>query len=452
MRLSDEKISNIFGEYSVKKELVNMLGISRIPRFIAEYLISKFYVNDISNSKQLSDFINVHFPEMKDKDKVLHELMNKGSYTLIDEFKVETMIYKERYNVIIPRLGIYNARIIPSLLDDNIELLRSGLWGMATLQYTRGNDKPDVLISRFTPFQVTNVDLNEYNSKRSMFSREEWIELMIRSIGLNPDVYDEKQRLLLLSRLIPLVEPNCNILELGPKATGKTYLYRNISHHTRVIAGGKISAPMLFYNINSKSAGEIALRDALIFDEINRMRFVNDEIIGKLKDYMVDGFFERGPKKAYSTCSLVFIGNVEEDSLDALPDFMRDSALLDRINGFIYGWNLPKIKQSSEHLAKGYGIVADYLSQIFHQLYLEDYDYIIRENVRFDDLTIRDEKSIVKLGAGLLKIIFPDKRFEREDLVLCIEQAIMLRENVNRLLRDLAPDEFKKRDIKYKII
>ncbi|MEM4237633.1 MAG: hypothetical protein QW050_01435, partial [Candidatus Nitrosocaldaceae archaeon] len=121
MRLSDEKISNIFGEYSVKKELVNMLGISRIPRFIAEYLISKFYVNDISNSKQLSDFINVHFPEMKDKDKVLHELMNKGSYTLIDEFKVETMIYKERYNVIIPRLGIYNARIIPSLLDDNIE-------------------------------------------------------------------------------------------------------------------------------------------------------------------------------------------------------------------------------------------------------------------------------------------------------------------------------------------
>jgi ATP-dependent Lon protease len=449
----DEKIVSIFGEYAVKKELMHIQEINRLPRFIAEYLVAKFSIDGIVNIKQLTDFINIHFPEMRDKDKVLHDLMSKGSYTLIDEFKVETVIKHGRYNVIIPRLGINNAKIIPSLLDENLDLLRSGLWGMATLQYVKSNNFSEVLISRFTPFQVTNIDLGEFANKRARFDRDEWIELIIKSIGLNPDVYDNEQKLLLLSRLIPLVEPNCNMLELGPKATGKTYLYRNVSHHTRVIAGGRISAPMLFYNISSKSAGEIALRDCLVFDEISKIKFANsDEMIGKLKDYMVDGFFERGPKKAHSICSLVFVGNIEYDPLDSLPNFMKDSALLDRIHGFIHGWKLPKIKQSDEHLAKGYGIVADYLSEIFHQLHLQNFSYIINENVKFEDLTIRDEKAISKLASGLLKIICPNREYTRDDLALCIEQAIKLRGNVNELLNRLAPNEFKDYDIKYEIL
>lgn len=451
--IADEKVASVFGEYAVKKELVHIQEISRLPRFIGEYLIAKFSTDGVVNIKQLTDFINIHFPEMRDKDKVLHELMSKGSYTLIDEFKVETAIRHARYNVIIPRLGINNAKIIPSLLDENIDLLRSGLWGMATLQYVKSNNLSEVLISRFTPFQVTNIELGEFVRRRGRFDKDEWIELIIKSIGLNPEVYDQEQRLLLISRLIPLVEPNCNILELGPKATGKTYLYRNISHHTRVIAGGRISAPMLFYNISSKSAGEIALRDCLVFDEISKIRFANsDEVISKLKDYMVDGFFERGPKKAHSICSLVFVGNIEHDPLDSLPNFMRDSALLDRVHGFIHGWKLPKIRQSDEHLAKGYGIVADYLSEIFHQLHLQNFAHIINENVRFEGLTIRDEKAITKLAAGLLKIIHPDKGYTRDDLALCIDQAVKLRTNVNQLLHRLAPNEFKDYTIKYEII
>ncbi|GIU72143.1 MAG: hypothetical protein KatS3mg003_1622 [Candidatus Nitrosocaldaceae archaeon] len=450
----DEKVISVFGEHAVKKELMHIQEISRLPRFIAEYLIAKFSNDGVINIKQLTDFINIHFPEMRDKDKVLHELMSKGSYTLIDEFKVETLIKHGRYNVIIPRLGINNAKIIPALLDENIDLLRSGLWGMATLQYVKKSDKlSDILVSRFTPFQVTNINLGEFASKRARFDRDEWIELIIKSIGLNPDVYDHEQKLLLLTRLIPLVEPNCNMLELGPKATGKTYLYRNVSHHTRVIAGGRISAPMLFYNISNKNAGEIALRDCLVFDEIGKIRFANnDEVISKLKDYMVDGFFERGPKKAHSTCSLVFIGNIEYDPLDSLPNFMKDSALLDRVHGFIHGWDLPKIMQSDEHLAKGYGIVADYLSEIFHQLHLQNFVHIINENVKFEGLTIRDEKAITKLASGLLKIICPNREYTKDDLILCIDEAIRLRRNVNKLLNRLMPDEFKDYEITYEIL
>jgi ATP-dependent Lon protease len=449
----DEKTLSIFGNYAVKKELMRIQEINRLPRFIAEYLIAKFTINDNVDIKQLTNFINIHFPEMIDKDRVLHELMSKGSYTLIDEFKVETIIRYGRYNVIIPRLGIDNAQILPVLLDENLDLLRSGLWGMATLQYIKGNNNSsDILITRFIPFQVTNVNLNEFISKRSRFNKDEWIEIMIKSIGLNPDLYNEEQKILLLSRLIPLVEPNSHILELGPKATGKTFLYRNVSNYTRVIAGGKVSAPMLFYNINNRNAGEVALRDCVVFDEINKVRFVNnDEIIGKLKDYMVDGFFERGPKKAHSTCSLVFIGNIDNDPLNSLPYFMHDSALLDRVHGFIEGWNLPKIKQSNEHLAKGYGIIADYLAEILHKLRSQDFTHIINTNVKFDNITIRDEKAIIKLSAGLLKILYPNKEYNNDDLILCIENAIKLRTNINKLLHRIAPNEFPKYNIKYRI-
>ena len=452
MDIQDDKIISIFNEYAVRKDIVNTQEISRLPRFIAEYLIAKFGISSLSDIKRLNDFINIHFPEMRDKDKVLHELMSKGSYTLIDEFKVDTLIKHNRYNVRIPRLSINDAKILASLLDDNIDLLRSGLWGMATLYYVSKDKRSEIVITRFTPFQVSNVDLADYARKRSRFDKEEWIMLMIKSIGLNPDAYDHEQRLLLLSRLIPLVEPNCNMLELGPKATGKTYLYRNISHHTRVIAGGKVTAPMLFYNIHSKSAGEIALRDCLVFDEVSKLRLANDEVIAKLKDYMVDGFFERGEKKAYSDCSLVFIGNIDYDPLRSLPSFMQDSALLDRIHGYIEGFRLPKIMDSNKHLAKGYGIVADYLSEVFHQLHMQNFIHMIDENVRFEGLTIREEKAIKRLASGLVKILYPNRCFNREDLIECIELAIRLRGNVNRLLNRLSPNEFKEHRICYEVL
>jgi ATP-dependent Lon protease len=295
-----------------------------------------------------------------------------------------------------------------------------------------------------------------------MFSREEWIDLILRSIGLNPSVYSDHQKMLLLCRLVPLVEPNSNIMELGPKATGKTYLYRNISYYTRVISGGKVSPATLFYNISTKSVGEIGVRDCVVLDEISKLTFSNgEEMIGKLKDYMVDGFFERGPKKAHAACSLVFMGNMEfgtsmpepSDAMSFLPTFMHDSAIIDRIHAFIPGWELPKIRQSSEHLAKGYGIVADYLSEVFHQLSLQSYTSIVSERVKLHgDVTIRDEKAIKKTASGILKLLCPDRQCEDSDIAVSMDLAVRARQRITALLHSISPAEFVSKTFSYSVM
>lgn len=475
---TDIKIRQVFGTYAVNKRLVNSQEISRLPRFISEYLVAKFSGSDGGDDglKKLADFVNVHFPELRDKDKILHDIMNTGSYTLMDEFKVETDIKAAKHRLVIPCIGVHDAQILNTVLDENAELLRSGMWGIATLKYLPPSDgdgparakegtaaSTPIIMSKFTPFQVTNVSLSNFASQRSRFSRDEWTDLLVTSIGLNPASYTADQKLLLLCRLVPLVEANSNILEIGPKATGKTYLYRNLSYHTRVISGGKVSPATIFYNISTKTAGEIGIRDCVAFDEINWLTFHSgEEMIGKLKDYMVDGFFERGPKKAHSACSLVFMGNIEfnrprpepEEVVAALPGFMRDSAILDRIHAFIPGWDLPKIKQSSEHLANGYGIVADYLSEVFHQLSLQSFGHIISERVRLEgsNITIRDEKAIKKTATGLLKVLAPDGRCDSSDIALCVDAAIRGRAAVNSLLHAVSPTEFELKEIGYSVV
>lgn len=463
----DSKVKSAFPSYVVRKELVH--EISRLPRFISEYLVSKFYSGSEptqEETKKLQDFVATHFPELRDKDKILHDIMTQGSYALMDEFKVETDIKGARHRLLIPCLNVRDAKILPTILEDNTDLLRSGMWGIATLKYapeetqdllTPRQDASPVLMTKFTPFEVVNVKLSDFASKRQFFTTSEWIDLLIRSIGLNPEIYTDEQKLLLLLRLVPLVESNCNVLELGPKATGKTFLYRNISYSTRLIAGGRVSPATLFYNIATKTVGEIGVRDCVALDEISKLTFSNsEEMIGKLKDYMVDGFFERGPKKAHARASLVFMGNVEstsptpttKDTISALPAFMRDSALLDRIHCFIPGWDLPKIMQSAQHLASGYGIVADYLSEVFHQMSLKgSYWDLISERVKLtsmDSVTIREEKAIKKVASGMLKLLCPDRKCEDREISTAVKTAVDARRRVNALLSSISPQEFKK--------
>ncbi|MEM2760336.1 MAG: BREX system Lon protease-like protein BrxL [Nitrososphaerales archaeon] len=465
----DSKVLAVFGTYAVNKRQVQNHELGRLPRFIAEYLVAKFTGNESGpDLSKLADFVIIHFPELKDRDKILHDLMTTGTYALMDEFKVETDIKKGKHKLIIPCINVKDAQIVSTILDDNADLLRSGMWGIATLKYMpqedngQATDTSPILMTRFTPFQVTNVSLHDFASKRRRFSRDEWIQIILRSIGLNPDAYNDHQKMLLLCRLVPLVEPNSNILELGPKATGKTYLYRNISYYTRVISGGRVSPATLFYNISTKSVGEIGVRDCVVLDEISKLTFSNgEEMVGKLKDYMVDGFFERGPKKAHATCSLVFMGNMEfgstvpvpADAVSSLPTFMHDSAIIDRIHAFISGWELPKIRQSSEHLASGYGIVADYLSEVFHQLSLQSYSNLISERVRIEgDITIRDEKAIKKTASGILKLLCPDRQCDDSDIAMSMDVAVKGRERITVLLNSISPAEFEKKTFKYTIV
>jgi len=471
--LRDEKVLRVFGDVAVEKSLARLEVVSRLPRFIAEYLISKYYKEDpVGWQSTVAKIVREYYPDPREKDRVLSQAKREGSITLIDEYKVVVNLKRNMYYLYIPNLQVYDALVSDSIVE-KYERILSGLWGIGVLEYrpeiadaisSRGKEKvpftPLILVD-FEPFQVYNIDLNSFIEGREEFTTDEWIELLIRSIGLNPDMYSQRQKLLLLFRLVPLVEGNINLMELGPRATGKTYLYRNISYYTRIYAGGTISAATLFYHARLRILGDIGTKDVVVFDEIAKVKFYNpDEIVAKLKDYMVDGHFERGLlKRAHSNCSLVFMGNVELEAsgifgsvIDYLPGFMKDTALIDRIHGLLPGWELPKIFKSTLHLAKGYGLAADYLSEILHRLRFHSYESLVDELFELgENYTIRDEKAVRKLLSGILKILYPHGEFDKSELKSIGELAVELRQNVVNILSETAPYEFPYKKLQIKV-
>lgn len=456
----DDKISRVFGEVAVNKGLALRHEVSRLPRFISEYLISKYcsaYPDKELALSKLAKVVAENFPEPKDKDKIFYRLKKIGFIQLMDEFKVSVDLKRNLYLVQIPCLQIYDALVDEGIIR-KFERILSGMWGLGTLEY-----RPDIpenlevevspiLLTDIEPFQVYNIDIKDFAKKRNEFSLSEWIDLLIATMGLNPKAYSYRQKILQLVRLVPLVEGNTNIVELGPRATGKTYLYRNLSHYTRIYSGGAVSPARLFFDARLRIVGDIAIHDAVVFDEVSKIRFTNpDEMAGKLKDFMVDGFFERGAlKRAHSDCSLVFLGNIEKEEtmrpeqiLYTLPDIMQDSAFIDRIHGLIPGWEMPKIMKSEEHLAHGTGLAADYFAEIMHGLRKENFKDLVNEHVEFSsNFTIRDENAVRKIISGLCKLLFPNKEFDLSELRQIVSLATEMRQYVCDILAEKSPSEF----------
>ena len=470
----DDKVLRVFGDLAVDKKLARLEVVSRLPRFIAEYLISRYQRSESGEwTARLAEVVEEYYPDPKDKDKVLSKAKREGRITLIDEFKATVDLKRDMYFLHIPNLQIHDALINESLVL-RYERILSGLWGIGVLEYvptlveiahSRGREKiffTPLILEEFEPFQVYNIDVNTFVDGRYEFSTWEWIDLLIKSIGLNPSVYSSRQKLLLLFRLVPLIEGNVNLMELGPRATGKTYLYRNISYYTRIYAGGTVSAARLFYDMRLKVLGDLGTRDVVVFDEIARVRFTNpDEVVAKLKDYMVDGFFERGTlKRAHSDCSLVFMGNIElgeegvlGNIVDYLPSFMKDTALIDRVHGLLPGWELPKIMKSDVHLASGYGLAVDYLSEILHRMRARSFEPLVDQSVELvGDYTIRDEKAVKKLLSGILKLIFPHGEFDRSELAEIVNLTVELRQNVVNVLSEMSPSEFPKKRLSARVV
>ncbi len=465
-------------EHVVNKGIANMQDMRRVPRFVAEHLLTLLPCNPYEktfheNLSKIVELVNTLHPEAKDRAHILDSVIMKGeSQRIIDEVRVDIDENHEIRKAALPSLNVMNAMVADSVVEETPQLLSTGVWGLATLIYREplSDEKGEkltlpLLIDQFRPFHVSNINMEEYINNRQNFTLEEWIDILVNTMGLNPEVYTERQKLLLMTRFTPLVENNVILLEFGPKATGKTYFYRNMSFYTRIISGGRVTPAQLFYHIARKTVGEIGLKDCIIFDEVPRLRFSDtSEMMGKLKDYMVDGHFERGPKKGTSFCSLVFMGNVDirsdgssyipiEDIHYQFPDFMRgDSAFLDRIHGVIPGWEITKIRGSESALSQNYGFSVDFFSEVLHEMRKSDFTSSIRSMVRLKNVTMRDEIGIYRLAAGLTKILFPDKRFSYSDLKIVMEIAVEYRQRIADLLHRMAPGEFERKKILYKIV
>jgi len=455
------KVRRYFGDYAVDKRLAYELELAKLPRYVAEYLISEFISQGTNWEDKLRKFVRDHYYEPEEKEVVKHRLVVDGVARIIDELRVVVDIESGTHVGVIQSLDIW-AEVPVEIVERNKATLVTGMWGLITLR--RLNEIKEVfgrpigaVVADFYPFQSPITDPKILEEARQYFTLDEWVEALINTIGLDPSVYSPRQRIVLLSRLVPVVEDNVNMAEFGPRQTGKTYLYRNVSNYVRIISGGTISPAALFYNLRTRVPGELAVKDLVVFDEVSKVRFPNpDEMMGKLKDYMESGMFERGDKKAVSDASLVFMGNIAvettpegyvpvEDLTYVLPQPMRDSAFIDRIHGLIPGWQLPKISQSKYHLSKGYGIASDYFAEALHLLRKESLSLSISKHLEFsENFKIRDEKSVKKITSGLAKILFPDESFNKNELKGIVESAVEYRQIIRDWLHKVDPGEFPK--------
>ncbi|QXJ27840.1 putative ATP-dependent protease [Saccharolobus shibatae B12] len=466
----NNKIKRCFGDYAVDKRLTYELELAKLPRYVAEYLISEFM--GISNNweNRLREFIRDYYYEPEEKELVKHKIVTEGMIKLIDELRVYVDIHTNSHIGVIQSMDLW-ADVPLDIVEKNRATLITGMWGLITLKKTEvskevseGVKSLSLTVIDFKPFQAPDNDPKILEEARQCFTLDEWIEVLINSIGLDPNVYSSRQRLILLSRLIPLVEGNVNLIEFGPRQTGKTYLYRNVSNYVRIISGGTISPATLFYNLRTRVHGELAVKDTVAFDEISKVRFPNpDEMIGKLKDYMESGQYERGDKRVTSDSSLVFMGNIAvelsengyvpvEDLTYVLPEPMRDSALIDRIHGLLPGWELPKISQTKYHLSKNYGIASDYLAEAIHSMRKETSATLVNQHVEFsENFKIRDEKAFKKTFSGLFKLLFPDKSFNKNELINIINLSLEYRQRVRDWLHRLEPGEFQNEKLSVKL-
>lgn len=459
------KAKEVFKGKVVKKKFSRVEGFKEFPRYVLEYLIDQYCTeeNIQQGIKKVEKVIREHYAEGSDKNALKHAIRKQGHYTLLAPVEVRFESKDDHYWATIPPLDENFVRINPRLLDHYENLLRGGMWGTVELDYDptykhKGNIRP-YYISDFTPFQVSKCDLGEYINKRKEFTTEEWIELLINSIGLDPSKLTARQRLVIISRLVPIVESNTNFIELGPRETGKTYLYRHISYRSILISGGKATPASLFINLNTRQIGVIGIKDAVVFDEIAHTHFADPETtVSIFKDYMQSGRFNRGGREYGSTASVVMAGNidVQQDKphpkyaflLEVLPDELKDIALLDRVHGFIPGWEIPKLKP--QNYAKDYGFISDYFCEILHQLrrfnFASDYKkYFELKN----NLTDREVTAVEKIASGMLKLLFPDGRYTVDELQMCLDLACEYRQRIRDQLTSMAPGEYPEKGIGY---
>jgi len=473
MDISDKVKSNFEKSYFINKWEGNLFENSRLPRFISEYLFQYFFdkFNDKDTAiKEFYKFLREKYPEKKEKEHVKHKLLNEKEYTLIDEFSASTDLKHNFYWLNIPSIGINNATVSTDLLNHYPALLSGGMWGLGKLEYNELLYIPEengvkkgipVILQEFTPFQPVNIGVEEYVAKREKFTVEEWIDLIIHTVGVNPEIFTFRHKIIFLSRLLPMVENNIYTIEFGERATGKSYIYRNTTSYSRIISGGSVSPALLFYNILTKQSGEIVSRDVIAFDEINKIHFYNpDEVISKLKDYMESGTYERGYMKGKSTCSLVFLGNINkkgENLFNLFPPILRnDIAFIDRISGIVPGWELPKIVDPEKSLSHSYALRSDFFSEIMHKMRSSSYTDKFLEKVELfgnntNDISIRDWKSITRIASGMMKLIYPNGKIDDDGWVLIASYAVELRNQIVEILHNSLPEEFKNSKILYKI-
>ena len=460
----NEKLKDVFKGKVVNKAHTINTGVDEFPRYVLEYLIDNYCSEETfhEDMEKVVRRLKEAFVYGAEAEKIRHYIRENRSHSVIASLEARLVETEDKYWGTISAINENFVNIPENIIRQYPMLLSGGMWGTIDLTYdeTEIHNKKirPFKITGFTPFQVSVINLDEFIERRSEFSTDEWIDVLVDSCGLDPSQMTRRQKLLYLCRCIPLVETNVNMVELAPRETGKTYLYRNISYYAHVLSGGKSTPAQLFINLNTGRIGEVGVRDAVVFDEIANTDFTDPRsFVSIMQGYMQDAKFSRGKKEILAFASLVFVGNIDVQGnlphekyyhlFEPLPDFLQVIAFLDRIHGYLPGWEIPKL--APESFSKDYGFITDYLCEIMHEMRKVDLlgnlrarFSIVDHEKRAKGVSGRDQRSIMKTTSGLLKLLFPDGRVTDEELSEVLKLSCELRQRVRNQLHQMAPGEY----------
>ena len=451
---------------------------ANVPVYVLEFLLGQYCSSDdpeiVENGVQtVKRILADNFVRPDEAQKILSVLRKKGSHTVIDMITVRLDIKKDCFFAEFSNLGLTNVPIADEYPEKFDRLLCGGIWCIVQLDYEmegdanfgivdsdgfelkskqkKQKDISPISIRKLTPIQMPHIDIEELKKGRGAFTKEEWMDVMLRSIGMEPDSLNDREKWLLLTRMIPLVENNFNLCELGPRSTGKSHLYKEISPNSILVSGGQTTVANLFYNMGRKTVGLVGLWDCVAFDEVAGIRFKDKDGIQIMKDYMASGSFARGKEEKAASASMVFVGNINQ-SVDVLlktsslfdpfpPEMGTDTAFLDRMHCYLPGWEIPKFRP--EHFTNDYGFISDYLAEFIRELRKEQYGDALDKYFRLGkNLNQRDTIAVRKMVGGYLKLLYPDGKFSKEELEEVLRISLEMRRRVKEQLKKLGGMEF----------
>ncbi|CAD6561218.1 protease Lon-related BREX system protein BrxL [Paraburkholderia sabiae] len=457
-RSLDTLLNASFAGRVVRKDLTKLIKEgANVPVYVLEYLLGMYCASDDPETiraglDSVKRILAENYVRPDEAEKVKSKIRELGSFKVIDKVTVKLNESRDAYEALLSNLGIKNAEVPDHYVRQYEKLLVGGIWCIVTLRYyfEENQKSSPFAVADLKPIQMPSLDMSELFSARKSFTEEQWIDTLLRSTGMEPTCFKERVKWHLLARMIPLVENNYNLCELGPRGTGKSHIYKEISPNSILVSGGQTTVANLFYNMSARKVGLVGLWDVVAFDEVAGISFKDHDGVQIMKDYMASGSFSRGRESVNASASMVFVGNINQSIesmvktshlLAPFPDAMIDSAFFDRFHAYVPGWEIPKMRP--EFFTNQYGLIVDYLAEWVREMRKRSFADAIDKWFKLgNNLNQRDTIAVRRTVSGLLKLICPNGEYEKETVRRCLEYALEVRRRVKEQLKKIGGMEF----------
>lgn len=454
----DTLLNRHFAGRVVRKDLTKLVKEgANVPVYVLEYLLGMYAAaeDEATISAGLTKVKNIlaeNFVRPDESEKVKSKIREQGSYKVIDKVTVKLNEKRDVYEALLSNLNIKGVELSSGVVKRYEKLLAGGIWCIVSLTYFYEENQKGTpfQITELKPIQLPNMDMDQFFEGRRHFTEEQWLDVLLRSTGMEPTLFDERAKWHLVTRLIPFVENNYNLCELGPRGTGKSHIYKEISPNSILVSGGQTTVANLFYNMSTRKVGLVGLWDVVAFDEVAGISFKDNDGVQIMKDFMASGSFSRGRDPVNADASMVFVGNINQ-SVDTLvktghlfapfPDVMIDSAFFDRMHAYVPGWEVPKMRP--EYFTNQYGFIVDYLAEYLREMRKRSFSDAIDKYFKLgNNLNQRDTIAVRRTVSGLLKLLYPHGEYDKEAVRKCLKYAMEVRRRVKEQLKKIGGMEF----------